>query len=249
MTKYGKFDSDQAALDQRATIQSERAERDLEQWFLDCVRPEPHWKVLELGCGLGKQTFILAPRVKEIVAVDISQEAVDTVNYYARDGGLNVRAYQASFDDQHWHMNGQYDLIFSIYAIYYATNMMEILRRMRFHLNEKGKVFVAVPGAGSNDEMKDLEERASGVTLPRVKSFITQDQVAALVTEYSSVEEHWLPNRIVFQNSWEVMKWWRNHNSYNPDHDGDVEVALRRHFIQHETFAVTKNVLGISLYR
>jgi ubiquinone/menaquinone biosynthesis C-methylase UbiE len=57
-------------------------------------------RVLELGCGTGKQTAVIAPRVEELVAIDISSSSLRQAEARcARIGIHNVRFLQQSIVD------------------------------------------------------------------------------------------------------------------------------------------------------
>ena len=49
-------------------------ERDLEEKVLDGLDVSPQWRVLEIGCGMGRLLLPLAPRVACVIGVDISEE-------------------------------------------------------------------------------------------------------------------------------------------------------------------------------
>lgn len=49
-------------------------DRDLEDQVLDGLDVSPQWRVLEIGCGVGRLLRPLAPRVAQVVGVDISEE-------------------------------------------------------------------------------------------------------------------------------------------------------------------------------
>lgn len=56
-------------------------------------------RVLDLGCGTGKQTVILAPRAEEVWAIDISAESLRQAEARcARAGHSNVRFLQRSIE-------------------------------------------------------------------------------------------------------------------------------------------------------
>jgi cyclopropane fatty-acyl-phospholipid synthase-like methyltransferase len=48
------------------------------KWLEECLAPSKDDRVIELGCGAGNITSFLAPRVKQVHAVDISELAVNT---------------------------------------------------------------------------------------------------------------------------------------------------------------------------
>ncbi|MCJ7601117.1 MAG: class I SAM-dependent methyltransferase, partial [Desulfobulbaceae bacterium] len=66
--KKGEKDWDnRAAGFAKRNIDSSYADR-----FLQLVQPEPHWRVLDIGCGPGTLALPLAAQVKSVTAIDFS---------------------------------------------------------------------------------------------------------------------------------------------------------------------------------
>ena len=57
-------------------------------------------KILDAGCGTGAQSIFLAEETKsEIVAVDLLQPFLDTLNKKAKSMGLNIKTVCSSIDN------------------------------------------------------------------------------------------------------------------------------------------------------
>jgi cyclopropane fatty-acyl-phospholipid synthase-like methyltransferase len=120
----------------------------------------PLGRVLELGCAVGSFTESLAPRASDVLALDVSQAAVDQVARRLRDHP-NVRAkamaIPAEFPDE------TFDLVVASDVLYYLSveELQHCLARIEASLAEGGG-FVAVhyvPRMGSvlnGDEAHDL---------------------------------------------------------------------------------------------
>lgn len=246
-----KFDSDTAALVARENINSRLSAYDLEQWILEEVKPTDGIRVLDLGCGTGKQTFRLATRFPgcSIVSVDVSAEAVAAVNHRARMEGITtVRAIRSSFDEVLEMMGGDtFDLVLSAYALYYASDMGGLMARLTEILNPGGQVFVCGPGRGTNQEMVDLinEVCDDKVGVPAVEDFASAAVLAALEAHYADVSLSRLANSVEFQSIDDVLQWWRSHNSYRADLEAAVAQKLVQLFEKDSRFVMTKNVLGV----
>jgi ubiquinone/menaquinone biosynthesis C-methylase UbiE len=70
-------------------------------------------RILDLGCGTGKQTTLLAPRAEEVWAIDISADSLRQAEARcARAGCFNVRFFQQSIESLPAE-SGSVDAIFS----------------------------------------------------------------------------------------------------------------------------------------
>ena len=68
--------------------------------FLQLSKPEPHWRVLDIGCGPGTLALPLAARVKSVTAIDFSAAMLQELEKRAAAQGItNITAIQASWTD------------------------------------------------------------------------------------------------------------------------------------------------------
>jgi ubiquinone/menaquinone biosynthesis C-methylase UbiE len=251
-----QFDSNTNALKHRANINAQGSKHNLEDWIIEQTRPQSGMRVLDLGCGTGKQIFRIAPIVSfngSILGIDIAPGAVDEVNRRAQEEHLDfVRAAQISLDDCIEELRGQtFDLILSTYAIYYASDMTHLLISLRSNLNPGGRLFVCGPGRGSNREMLDLIDSCSPKLYPEtnpVEDFIGETQIVKVAKQYSKVATVRLTNQIRFRSPEDVLLWWKNHNSFVPELYESVGQRLQHHFSQQDSFVLSKNVLGIRFH-
>jgi SAM-dependent methyltransferase len=248
-----RFDADTAALVERASLNADRSAHDLEQWIIGQLRVSDGMRILDLGCGTGKQVFSLADAAgpgASIRGVDISPEAVAAVNGRAeREGRTNVRAVQASLDDCPGVLDfGPFDVIVSAYAIYYATDMPGLLLRLSGALAPGGQLFVCGPGQGTNEEIVEIINDVAGdpgLSVPPVADFVSPPVLDALGGAYAEVLTARLANSVRFLSPEEVLRWWRNHNAFRPQLEAEVTRRIADVFARDGHFHLTKNVLGV----
>lgn len=260
-----RFNADTAALAQREVLNQGAARYDLESWIREHVHPGPGQRVLDLGCGRGKQVFALAPLVTpggSILALDVSPEAVTEVRRRAASEGLrHIEALECGLDDCLARLAGRvFDRILSTYAIYYAQDMVALMIGLRTCLAPGGLVFHSGFGRGSNREIIEIIRRVADNRDPAagdaradrgadlVEDFITQSEVDRLGDVYDRVQVVRLENRIVFSSAEAVMRWWENHNSYRPELAAGVRDGVAAVVEQQGAFTLAKHVLGVLLH-
>lgn len=70
---------------------------------LALLRPSPEWSVLDVGCGAGTLALPLAPKVKSITALDISDGMLTILGQRCAELGINnVRPVLSGWEDD-WH--------------------------------------------------------------------------------------------------------------------------------------------------
>jgi ubiquinone/menaquinone biosynthesis C-methylase UbiE len=250
------FDSDTKALRQREQCNTQGQLYDLEDWIIQQINLDQGMRILDLGCGTGKQIFALADLVSPdsfILGVDISGEAVDEVNERAEKKRLDqVRAMKGSLDMCIDLLQGlKFDLILSTYAIYYAKDMKRVLCDLKPLLNPNGQVFVSGPSRGTNQEIVNLINNVSNDPTGRaehIEDFIHESDIKEVARQYLNFRIVRLFNQVRFDSSERVLQWWKNHNSFIPEIYDAVYQALRSHFGRNDHFMLTKNVLGVHYY-
>ena len=248
-----QFDSDSAALEQRIAA-NKTTLYDLEEWILSQIKLGSSMRVLDLGCGTGKQIFALhkslSPESK-IVGVDISPDAVAHINQRAlKEAAANVKAVECELDNVVKYFQGsRFDLIVSTYAIYYSRNMPKLLSSLTCLMSPKAQMFVCGYGKGTNEEIYNLINELSSSDSTKIDSmedFIDNDEIENISQYYSSCRVARLSNKVKFSSPDAILSWWTNHNSYIPKLHQEVRRALDKFFSKNEFFFLSKNVLGVS---
>jgi len=250
----GRLDRDTAALGRREAANAAGAAHDLEVWILAHTRPAPGQRVLDLGCGRGKQVFAVAPHVVpggSVLGVDISTQAVSEVRRRAEAEGLeHVTAIELHLDACCEALSDRrFDLLLSAYALYYATDVVGLIRCLHGLLAAGGQAFFCGYAAGTNREMVDLVNVAgAGPAAEPIGDWLAADQIAAAAEPYAGCEVVRLDNQVTFPTAADVLAWWRNHNSYVPDREPAVRKAVEAMVKRDGAFVLTKNVLGVHLH-
>jgi ubiquinone/menaquinone biosynthesis C-methylase UbiE len=262
-----RFNADTAALEQREALNKAAARFDLEEWIIAHVRPASGQRVLDLGCGRGKQLFALAPLVLpggSLLGLDVSPDAVSEVRRRAAaEGHGHVEAIECGLDDCLPRLAGRsFERILSTYAIYYARDMVGLIRELRTNLADGGQAFHCGFGRGSNQEIIAIMNRVastragggaasgggpSGGVLP-IEDFIAPRQIEQLRATYAQVDVARLENHIDFPSTEAVLRWWTNHNSYRPELLEQVRREVAAVVDAQGVFTLTKSVIGVHLH-
>ena len=136
--KKGKKDWDKRAAGfAKRNIDSSYADR-----FLQLAQPEPHWRVLDIGCGPGTLALPLATKVQAVTAIDFSSAMLEELNKRAAEQGItNITTIQASWTDD-WHQLGlpAHDVVISSRSLS-VVDLRSALEKMNTWATEK--VFIA----------------------------------------------------------------------------------------------------------
>jgi ubiquinone/menaquinone biosynthesis C-methylase UbiE len=95
------------------------------------VRLEPHFVVLDYGCGVGRWTLWFARQVHHVVGVDISPKMVEAARQAADQAGIHnvehcaITGMPLPFED------GAFDLVNAIWVLRYITDDDELARSVQ----------------------------------------------------------------------------------------------------------------------
>jgi len=106
------------------------------QTILSFLPRRPYGRALDIGCGLGVLTRLMAPHAEHILGVDVSQCAIDAATRLS--GEMKGVSFQRA-DLLHFppESAGQYDLVIVIDTLYYLTPLTEeLLERARKGLTD-----------------------------------------------------------------------------------------------------------------
>jgi ubiquinone/menaquinone biosynthesis C-methylase UbiE len=122
---------------------------------------------VDLGCGSGQLTLKLAPQVKSIVAVDISQKMIDLlVDHASRSGVTNLRGVAAPIE-QLTFPPATFDLVVSNYALHHLRDRDKAALVARVHewLRPGGAFVIGDMMFGRGGDQRDREIISSKVAL------------------------------------------------------------------------------------
>jgi len=116
-------------------------------------------RVLDLGAGSGFLSLAMAPRVREVVAVDISDAMLGRLQADAQEAGLvNVQVQVADLAALEWPANS-IDVIVSSYALHHLTDVDKSALVARAHewLKPGGRLVIADMMFGRGGTARDRQ--------------------------------------------------------------------------------------------
>jgi trans-aconitate 2-methyltransferase len=128
-------------------LQYEKFEREREQPFFDLlalVRPKPSMRVVDLGCGTGKQTRLLHERLhaRETIGIDSSPKMLGAQPAVALPQGLR---FEVGAIEQFPGGAETFDLVFSNAALHWFDHHEALLPRLAQALAPRGQLAFQVP--------------------------------------------------------------------------------------------------------
>jgi ubiquinone/menaquinone biosynthesis C-methylase UbiE len=250
-------------LQTRIDIHSKYGGRDIDQWMLDLLALQKGIKILDVGCGSGKQCFGYFKKLEgeaEIHGGDVNQELLAQARETNAKLGSPVQFREMSFNDPFPYESDQFDLVSCCFAIYYAENIPYTISEMHRVLKTGGRLFTTGPLPANKKLFYDVIKEATGKPIPPMpgSSRYESQILAAIKGLFSSVDVHVFENPLTFEavepfldytraSLAEDRKLWtglfEGKDDFNRVMDQIAEVAARRLAAEGE-LVMTKVVGG-----
>lgn len=114
-------------------------------------------KMLELGCGEGRDANFLLEKGYNILATDVSNEAIN----YCKSINMNNRKSFIVLDACTSNLNEKFDFIYSVAVIHMLVlqkDRDDFLSFIKDHLNENGKALILTMGDGEYEIETNIED-------------------------------------------------------------------------------------------
>ncbi|NIM94817.1 MAG: methyltransferase domain-containing protein [Anaerolineales bacterium] len=190
-------------LETRINIHEKYGSRDIDQWMLEILEPETGSRILDVGCGAGKQLRAFYDYLQsdcEITGGDISEELLDQAKELNKKLGNPFTLGKLDFDTQFPHDDGSFDLTSCCFAIYYAKDIPFTIREMHRVLVPGGRLFTTGPMPENKQLFYEVIQAATGKEIPPMpgSSRYSTEIFDAIQSQFSSVERHIFENPLVF---------------------------------------------------
>lgn len=200
-----KYDYKETTSDllKRIDIHTKFGSRDIDAWMLELLPLRQGAKILDVGCGAGKQCFSYHQHLKgqaEIVGADVNQELLYQARQENSKRGANVRFKELDFNKPFPEDSNHYDLVSCCFAIYYAEDIPFTIREMHRVLKPGGVLFTSGPMRTNKQLFYDIIREATGKPIPPMPGSSRYDSeiYAEIQSRFTSVELHIFENPLTF---------------------------------------------------
>ena len=201
-------------LARRINIHSQFGSRDIDQWMLEILDLQPGIKILDVGCGSGKQCFSFFHHLQgnvQITGTDVSESLLTDAREKnkAIDDAVDFRFldFNQRFDLPENH----YDLISACFAIYYAQDIPFTLSEMHRLLVPGGRLFTTGPMPSNKQLFYDIIKEATGKPIPPMpgSSRYASENYGTMQALFSKTEQHIFENPLTFDSVEPFMVYTR----------------------------------------
>lgn len=124
---------------------TEQLSKDEVSFFIQALGLSHNCSVLDLPCGHGRHSNLLASHVGSVTGVDISNDYLEIARNEARKRNVSVNYVHG--DMRHIDLNHQFDavlMVFTSFAMFDHNENVAVLRNMAKHLKAGGKFCIEI---------------------------------------------------------------------------------------------------------
>lgn len=189
----------------RIDIHNKFGARDIDKWMLDTLKLQKGIRILDVGCGAGKQCFSFYKHLGgdcDITGGDVNAELLSQArreNPEKANG--KVKFMELNFNKAFDLPTDTFDLLSCCFAIYYAEDIPFTISEMHRVLKPGGRLFSTGPMPTNKQVFYDIIKEATGKAIPPMPgssrySTAILDSVKAL---FSSVDLEIFENPLSFE--------------------------------------------------
>ncbi len=188
----------------RIDIHNKYGGRDIDAWMLDLLKLKAGMKILDIGCGAGKQCFSYFNFLKgktDITGGDVSEDLLAQAQAANAASGDHIHFTHLNFNQRFAFDDNTFDLLSCCFAIYYAENMSYTLSEMHRVLRPGGQLFTTGPMPENKALFYDIIREATGKPIPLMPGSSRYDSeiLTTMQTLFSKVEVHIFENPLTFE--------------------------------------------------
>jgi ubiquinone/menaquinone biosynthesis C-methylase UbiE len=154
----------------RIDIHEKYGARDIDKWNIEVLNPQPGYKILDVGCGAGKQSFLYSDYTKglaDITGGDFSEELLAKARAkQVERGDKNINFQFLDFNKPFVFENNIFDFVSSAFAIYYASDLRFTFSEAHRVIKPGGRLFVTGPLPENKQMFYDIIKEATEKTIP-----------------------------------------------------------------------------------
>jgi len=192
-------------LQKRIDIHEKYGARDIDEWMLELLKPQKGDRILDVGCGAGKQCRAFHEYLEgeaQITGGDVSDELLGKAEELNRSLGEPFTIMKLDFNKQFEFDADVFDLASCCFAIYYAEDIPFTISEMHRVLKSGGRLFATGPMPENKQLFYEIIREATGKPIPPMpgSSRYGSKILDAIKELFTDVEVHIFENPLAFED-------------------------------------------------
>ena len=199
----------------RIRAHKEFANFDIADWIKAFLQRKPSLNILDLGCGNGNHLGLYLAQVGEggrVCGIDREASLINEAkNRYADAGNLLLQV--GSMDDRLPFADGQFDLCFSNFAIYNATDPSATIAELKRVMKSGAELVLIGPTRNNAKEIYEFNERLTGTAIDEI-TLIRTDRLRGEILPivqgiFAQVTEEVINSKLTFPSQDDFIEYFQ----------------------------------------
>ena len=209
-----EFEETSKDLQTRINIHEQYGGRDIDAWMLEKLNLTKGMKILDVGCGSGKQCLVFYDALVgevDITGGDVSQELLDKARVASSAKSAEIEYIELNFNERFPLDDNSYDLVTCCFAIYYAADIPFTISEMHRVLKTGGQLFSTGPMPENKQLFYDIIFEATKRKIPPMpgSSRYGSEILDAMKSTFAGVEVNIFENPLTFPNAEPFLDYTR----------------------------------------
>jgi len=235
-------------LENRLNFNEKYSNNNFHKWLFNKFDNISYTSVLDVGCGMGKQTFYFNEKNKsaKVCGFDISDNSIQHIsdiikNKKIKNTEVHVGDINHITDTIKKFNIDSFDLIHSSFALYYANNELQSLRAMYDVLENHGTMIISSPH-GVNTFLNFLSKYQE---IPQLSwdclNFIDDIVLGFYHKNFMNIKTNMFINNLYVDSSDDLIENYRASTFYNKKIENKIFNEIKNIISQNGFFHIQKN--------
>ena len=252
----------ETTLQRRIAIHDKYSKFEINDWIAQKIHMNPGERILDIGCGNGKQAIMYAKGVRtsgKVYGMDIAQDLLDEARKNSTAENLDITYINHNANDPFPFENDFFDAVSCCFSIYYYSDIGKTLNEMKRVLKNGGRIFIVGPTVDNAHQMLSVYAKVMGKHVSQVREERMRDEIVPLITKtFKDASVEIFENPIEFPDADTFLSYFSSTLILKESSENPEDMRLKLESIKGEiekiieakgSFTVTKYVYGISGYK
>jgi len=221
---------------------------DLDEWLFEKLNIKKGYNVLDVGCGTGNHIIKIAKLFPEgnYYGIDISNNSIRQAIEKSTQKNLKIKFICKDVTNASALQDSLFDLIISIYALYYVKNAQKTLAVLKTKLKNNGKIAVMSPYKGNNNKWYSF--LSSFMKIPQeiesvANNFMDNEVLPFAKENFTNIQPFHFESKVTIPSFEDLKNYWASNIYHKPELDREFEKHATEFFKKNEKFIITKRAL------